>query len=247
MKVIGLIPARLESQRLARKLLLKETGKTIIQHVYERVVGATELSGVWVATDSDEIREEVEGFGGQVVLTGPCHSGTDRLAQACRFPPCNEPEIEGVVNIQGDEPEIALSTVNKVAHALKEKKAQMVTAVRWETELDRFNDPNLVKVVLNQKQEALYFSRSPLPYPRHFAPLGFYSHLGIYGYTRDFLQKYAQLPQTPLEKLEGLEQLRVLEQGYSIAVVFVEEASSGIDTREDYDRFLLRYQKGKSL
>lgn len=240
MKVFGLIPARLESTRLPRKLLLRETGKPLIQHVYEQAQQAQELDGLYVATDSPEIASCVKSFGGLVLLTGPAASGSDRLAQALQHQECAQ--IDGVINIQGDEPEIALSTINALVRSLKTTKAPMVTAVVWETRMELFHEPSVVKVVLDQQQRALYFSRAGIPYFRERMEGGFYRHIGIYGYTKSFLQQYAQFPQTPLEMAEKLEQLRALEHGFSIQTILLPEAHIGIDTSEDYANFVRRLE-----
>ncbi len=240
MNVIGLIPARLESTRLPRKLLLRETGKPLIQHVYERVQQAQELSDVFVATDSEEIAKVIRDFGGKVVKTGPAASGTDRLAQACQTSECAN--FEGIINVQGDEPEIAVSTINALAKTLKAGLDSMVTVAVWEANQERIKEPSIVKLVLNSQGYALYFSRSLIPYFREASETGFYRHLGIYGYTRDFLLKYTRWEPTPLEQAEKLEQLRVLENGFRIKVLLVQDDHIGIDVQEDYDRFVKRFK-----
>lgn len=244
MKVIGLIPARLESTRLPRKLLLKETGKTLIQHVYERAQQASELADVFVATDSEEIATEVLRFHGKVIKTAPASSGTDRLAQACKTEGCSI--YEGIINVQGDEPEIAVTTINALARELKKGTEKMVTVAVGEKDRKRLQEPTIVKVVLDRQSYALYFSRAGIPYFRDpmettLEPL-FYRHLGIYGYTREFLLNYTLLAPTPLEQAEKLEQLRALEHGFRIKVLLTQEDHIGIDVREDYDRFLQRFR-----
>jgi 3-deoxy-manno-octulosonate cytidylyltransferase (CMP-KDO synthetase) len=244
MKVIGIIPARLESTRLEKKLLLAETGKPLIQHVYERAIQSCELSDLFVATDSNAIAEAVEGFKGKVIQTGPCVSGTDRLAAACLKLDGAMEEVEGVVNIQGDEPEVSVKTIDSLALALKSNRWPMVTVAVWETNLNLIVEPSVVKVVMDRFHQALYFSRAPIPYFSGPGEKGFFRHLGLYAYTKAFLLEFSGNSQTPLEKCEKLEQLRALENGATIKVIVVEESSVGIDTRADYDGFLERYRKG---
>jgi len=239
------IPARLASTRLPRKLLLSETGKPLIQHTYEAARRAASPAGVCVAADHEEIAAAVRGFGGQVRMTSPlCASGTDRVAEVAR----QMPDVGVFVNVQGDEPELSGAAIDLVVELLeRDPQAVMATLATPIRRREQLEDPACVKVVVDQRGRALYFSRSPIPYPRQWddrllsaEPATFYQHLGLYAYRRDFLLRIASLPQTPLEKLESLEQLRVLESGYDIAVGTVAEPTVGIDTLADYRAFVER-------
>ena len=239
------IPARLASTRLPHKLLLNETGKTLIEHTYRAAQRAKRPSGLCVAADHEEIAAAVRAFGGEVVMTSPaCASGTDRVAEVAR-------QLTGVdilVNVQGDEPELSGEAIDLAVNLLESNRdivmATLATPIRDSAQL---YDPSCVKVVFDARGRALYFSRSPLPHARDWRdqlltvePANFYQHIGLYAYRREFLLKLAELPRTPLEKLENLEQLRVLENGYSIAVGVIDEPTIGIDTPEDYRAFVAR-------
>ncbi len=239
------IPARLASTRLPRKLLLRETGKALIQHTYEAASQARHPEGVCVAADHEEIAAEVRRFGGQVVMTNPqAASGTDRVAEVAR----SMPEIEIFVNVQGDEPEISGSAIDRAVEALEANdRAVMSTLAAPIRRRQELEAPSCVKVVCNQLGEALYFSRSPIPHAREWddawlsrQPPCFLQHLGLYAYRRDFLLEIAQLPPAPLEQIEKLEQLRVLSAGYTILVAVVDEPTIGIDTWDDYQAFVKR-------
>jgi len=239
------IPARLASSRLPRKLLLSETGKSLVQHTYEAAQRAAKPSGLCVAADHDEIAAAVRLFGGDVQMTSPqCASGTDRVAEVAR----QLHDVDIVVNVQGDEPELAGSSIDRVIELLEENPefvmSTLATPIRNRTQL---NDPACVKVVFDARGRALYFSRSPIPHAREWKdellsanPPHFFQHVGLYAYRRDFLLRLAELERTALEKIENLEQLRVLENGYAIAVGVVDEPTVGIDTPEDYRAFVIR-------
>jgi 3-deoxy-manno-octulosonate cytidylyltransferase (CMP-KDO synthetase) len=240
------IPARLASTRLPRKLLLRETGKSLIQHTYEAARLARRPSGVCVATDHEEIFREVLSFGGQAVMTDPqAPSGTDRVAEVAR----GMTDADIIVNVQGDEPELAGESIDLVIKLLEnDRTAVMATLATPIRNRRQWEDPACVKVVFDHRGKALYFSRSPIPYPRRMEedlfyndPPQFHQHVGLYAYRRDFLLKLAAMPPSPLEKLEKLEQLRVLEAGYSILVGVVDEATFGIDTPEDYRAFVEKF------
>ncbi len=240
------IPARLESTRLPRKLLLRETGRSLLQHTCESAAGSLLAERVVVAADDPEIVAEVERFGGVAVMTSPAHlSGTDRVAEVAGS---LGTEIEIVVNVQGDEPEIEGATIDLAIGLLKENPdvpvATLATPIRDRQLLD---DPSCVKVVFNADFEALYFSRAPIPYPRTWSddllnadPAVFHLHIGLYAYRRDFLLKYDQLAPSKLQTTESLEQLRILEAGHTIVVGIVDQAAPGIDTAEDYRAFVER-------
>jgi 3-deoxy-manno-octulosonate cytidylyltransferase (CMP-KDO synthetase) len=240
------IPARLASTRLPRKLLLRDTGKSLIQHTYEAARRAKRPMGVCVATDHEEIFREVQSFGGEVVMTDPeAPSGTDRVAEVAR----GLSDVDVIVNVQGDEPELAGESIDLVIKLLEDDSAAVMSTLATPIHSRRqWEDPACVKVVFDHRGRALYFSRSPIPHPRQWDdalfgnnPPLFYQHVGLYAYRRDFLLKLAAIPPSPLEKLEKLEQLRVLEAGYSIIVGVVDEPTFGIDTPEDYRAFVEKY------
>jgi 3-deoxy-manno-octulosonate cytidylyltransferase (CMP-KDO synthetase) len=239
------IPARLASTRLPEKLLLRETGKTVLQHTFESASAATRPSGIIVAVDSPRLAREVEGFGGLAVLTDPdLPSGTDRVAEVAR----QFPEIDVFINVQGDEPEIAGAAIDLVADLLeRHPRADVATLAAPIRDRHRLEDPSCVKVVCDHQQRALYFSRSPIPHARSWEdqllncdPPTFLQHIGIYGYRREFLLKLAELPPSPLEQLEKLEQLRFLQAGCEIVVGQVSAPTQGIDTWNDYRAFVRR-------
>ena len=244
-----IIPARLASTRLPRKLLLRETGKTLIQHTYEAASRARRPSGVCVATDHDAILSEVRSFGGEAWLTSPdCASGTDRVAEIAR----RLPEVDIVVNVQGDEPELSGAAIDAAIGLLEERpELAMSTLATPIRQREKLLDPSCVKVVFDARGRALYFSRAPIPHARErqgalldevldAEPPRFFQHIGLYAYRREFLLSLAAMPPSPLEQLEKLEQLRVLEAGYAIAVAVVPEATLGIDTPHDYRAFVER-------
>ncbi|MBI3467719.1 MAG: 3-deoxy-manno-octulosonate cytidylyltransferase [Planctomycetes bacterium] len=242
-----IIPARLASTRLPRKLLLRETGKSLIQHTYEAASRARRPVGLCVATDHQEIFDEVRAFGGDAQITRQDHaSGTDRVAEvAWRLP-----HVGIVVNVQGDEPELSGETIDTVIRLLEDNPAAVMatlaTPIRSRSQLE---DPACVKVVFDASGRALYFSRSVIPHPRQWddrlltaSPPCFYQHVGLYAYRRDFLLRLAEMPPSPLERLEKLEQLRVLEAGERIMVGVVDEPTVGIDTEADYRAFVERWR-----
>ncbi|SIO01905.1 3-deoxy-manno-octulosonate cytidylyltransferase (CMP-KDO synthetase) [Singulisphaera sp. GP187] len=246
MEIIAVIPARFASTRLPGKPLLSETGRPLIQHVVEAARRSTRLDRIIVATDDRAIAEAVAGFGGEYAMTRADHpSGTDRVAEVAE----GLPEAGIVVNLQGDEPEITPHALDLVIALLENdpdaSMATLATPIRSEAD---YLDPSCVKVVCTAAGQALYFSRSPIPYHRDGRPDAAsslplaYLHLGLYAYRRDFLLKLATLPPSPLEKIEKLEQLRVLEAGHRIAVGLVDEPSVGIDTPDDYRRFVERWR-----
>jgi 3-deoxy-manno-octulosonate cytidylyltransferase (CMP-KDO synthetase) len=239
------IPARLASTRLPRKLLLRETGKSVIQHTYETARQARKPAGLCVATDHEEIFNEVCSFGGKAQMTSPdCASGTDRVAEVAR----GLSDVDIIVNVQGDEPELAGDAIDAAVALLEERPgAVMSTLATPIRERARLLDPACVKVVFDERGRALYFSRSPIPHARESQdrlleaePPLFYQHIGLYAYRRAFLLSLANLPPSRLEQTEKLEQLRVLEAGHSIAVAIVPQATLGIDTPHDYEAFVER-------
>ncbi len=230
MKIACIIPARYASTRLPGKPLRLIHGKTLIRRVYERASLAKVPEMVLVATDHADIAAEVSSFGGKAVMTSvDCPTGTDRLAEVVS----QYPDYDIVVNVQGDEPLIDPDVIDRLARLLAEKEELVMATVATPLSEEEYDDPSAVKVVVNQKGEALYFSRSLIPYPRHDFVTPPLKHVGIYAYRREFLLSYAKMAQTPLEVAESLEQLRALENGYKIGVIIEETAGIGIDTPED--------------
>ena len=265
MKTIIVIPARLESSRLPRKLLLHETGKSVLQHTFEQASLSKLAERVVVACDHADIEAEVQRFGGEVMMTRPDHvCGTDRVAEAASH---NDADL--IINVQGDEPEIDPAAIDLLIELLQRYPtvpvATLATPIRSRDDL---NNPACVKIVFDAADRALYFSRSPIPYPRNWddglldgssevlagsqsrddlpktenAPLmaAFWQHIGLYGYRRDFLMNISTLPTTAIERIESLEQLRFLHAGHTMLVGKVEHSTAGIDTPEDYAAFVSR-------
>ena len=249
MKSYIVIPARLRSTRLPEKLLLDETGKPLIQHTYEAAQQAGRPTGVCVAADDERIAEAVREFGGEVVLTDPAApSGTDRVAEVAQ----GMDDIDIIVNVQGDEPEISGAVIDQVVELLEnDPTAVMATLATPIHSRKQLEDPACVKVVFDEQGRALYFSRSVIPHPRDWEDRllepdagCFFQHIGLYAYRREFLLQLAQMPPGLLEQVESLEQLRVLAAGKTIMVGVCREATVGIDTPEDYQAFVSRRQKG---
>lgn len=245
MEIVAIIPARFASTRLPGKPLLAETGTPLIVHVVEAARKARLLDRVIVATDDTRIADAVFRFGCEVALTRADHpSGTDRVAEVAE----RLPQAGIIVNLQGDEPEMSTEALDAVVGLLqRDPDAPMATLGTPIRDEAVYRDPGCVKVVAGRNGRALYFSRSPIPHHRDglpdpkAGPIA-HLHLGLYAYRRDFLLKLATLPPSPLEQAEKLEQLRVLEAGYPIALGVVDEPSIGIDTPEDYRRFVTRWQ-----
>jgi 3-deoxy-manno-octulosonate cytidylyltransferase (CMP-KDO synthetase) len=217
MRAIGVIPARYNSTRLEGKPLQDINGKPMVQHVYERARGARDLTEVLVATDDERIRKVVEGFGGKAVMTSSKHStGTDRVAEAVEHL-----DADVVVNIQGDEPLMDPILIDECLSPFhRTPPAQIATVMKLVRDESAYADPAVVKVVLDLEGRALYFSRSLLPYPRNRTnDFRVFEHIGIYAYTKESLLKFSRLAPTPLEQIEGLEQLRALEHAIPIQVV----------------------------
>jgi 3-deoxy-manno-octulosonate cytidylyltransferase (CMP-KDO synthetase) len=235
MKAVGIIPARYGSTRFPGKALADLGGKPLVQWVYEAAKGCATLNRVLVATDDDRIASAVRACGGEAVMTRPDHpSGTDRLAEVARGL-----DADIVVNIQGDEPFLAPDTIDVVVKPLLDDPAlPMSTACVLTDDDAEAADPNVVKVVVAANGDALYFSRSVVPYLRdpEKGPVTRRLHLGLYAYRREFLLEFAGWAPTPLEKAESLEQLRALEHGARIRVVTVPERALGVDTPADLER-----------
>jgi 3-deoxy-manno-octulosonate cytidylyltransferase (CMP-KDO synthetase) len=243
------IPARYASTRLPGKPLLRQTGKYLIQHVYERACQAKRADTVVVATDDPRIVAAVESFGGQVVRTHRDHpSGTDRVAEVARGL-----DADLIINLQGDEPLVDPDSLDLLVELLEgHPQADMATLATPLHNLEKWHSPHCVKVVCDTAGRALYFSRSPIPFVRdgqpdfRRQPPCFLQHLGLYAYRRNFLLRLAALPPAPLEQLEKLEQLRVLALGHAIQVGLVEAEGFGVDTYEDYERFVETYRQGRA-
>jgi 3-deoxy-manno-octulosonate cytidylyltransferase (CMP-KDO synthetase) len=233
MKVLGVIPARFQSTRLPGKPLMLIGAKPMIQWVYENASQAALLDGVIVATDDQRIYDTVKGFGGNVEMTAAEHpTGTDRLAEVAR-----RHEAELIINVQGDEVLIEGGVIDAIARPLLEDETLVMTTAKTRIiHPEILQEPSVVKVVTDDQGYALYFSRAPIPYPRYPEKAEYWMHIGLYGYRRDFLLKYSQLPQSHLELTESLEQLRVLTNGYRIKVAEVDYNSVGVDTPEDLER-----------
>ena len=255
MSVVAIIPARYGSTRLPGKPLADIGGKPMIQHVYESAAKAPELQRVVVATDDRRIEQAVKNFGGEVLMTSRRHrSGTDRLAEAAR-----KIKAHWLVNVQGDLPFLHRQTIARAVAPLRRNPAlPMGTVCTPIYDAEEWRNPNIVKVLMDRAGFALYFSRAPIPYPRQsdVDPSGRrrtsngsrrlwgYRHLGLYVYRRDFLLRFARLRPTALERIESLEQLRALENGYRIYVAEVDERSIEVDTPADLKK-AARYWKAR--
>ncbi|MCB9846619.1 MAG: 3-deoxy-manno-octulosonate cytidylyltransferase [Phycisphaeraceae bacterium] len=243
-RVVAIIPARFASERFPGKMLAAETGTPLIVHVARAVGAAASVVRVAVATDHASIANVLGGSDVEVVMTRVDHeNGTSRLDEAAGRLGLSPTDI--VVNVQGDEPEIEGAAIDAAVAALRSGSCPMSTlACPIRDEADRVN-PNIVKVVTSLHGRALYFSRAPIPHPRQGecgSGVGALRHIGLYAYRREFLSRYVSWPATPLESIERLEQLRVLEHGEEIAVAMVDHSPEGIDTPEQYRRFVERWR-----
>lgn len=233
MNILCVIPARYSSTRLPGKPLAEIAGKPMIQHVYERARLAKRPGRVLVATDHPLVYDSVKEFGGDVIMTSPDHpTGTDRLAEVAE----QFPEVDLIINVQGDEPLIPPEIIDQLAAAFDDSQDVQMATLMTEMEESEYNTPSAVKVITDLQGHALYFSRSLIPFPRNDAGVPIYKHIGIYAYRRDFLLTYANLAPTPLEQTESLEQLRALEHGYRIKVLKTDFKSIGVDTMEDLEK-----------
>jgi len=239
-KIVGVIPARYESSRFPGKPLIDIAGKTMIQRVYEQASKAKSLDMVVVATDDDRIFNHVKSFGGEVVMTDPNHqSGTERCQEAYKK---IAPDANVVVNIQGDEPFIDPLQIELVTQLFQQEKTQLGTLIKKIIDQETLFNNNTPKVVVGAGGKAIYFSRQTIPFLRDVAQENwlqkqdFYKHIGIYAYRTSVLDEIVQLPESPLEKSEKLEQLRWLENGYEIFTAITEIETIGIDTKEDLEK-----------
>jgi len=254
--VVGIIPARLQSSRLPGKMLLRESGKPLLQYAWEAACRSRRLGRVLIATDSPEIAEVAQAFGAEIVLTGDHPSGSDRIAEVVQKQ-CGEASL--VVNIQGDEPELEPAVIDELVACMQSRPdVEMGTLATPITSLAILQDTSCVKVVCAADNRALYFSRCPIPFYRdgnptdllhpdegqaRFQQSPWLLHLGIYAYRPEFLLALTGMPRSKLEQLESLEQLRALEAGASILVKVVSHRSVGIDTAADYAAFLERLKQ----
>lgn len=238
--VFGIIPARYASTRFPGKPLAVLQGKPMVQWVYERVQ-SSEVCDLAVATDDDRIADCVCGFGGKVVMTSPDHaSGTDRCGEAARSMHPSDNDV--IINIQGDEPLISPREIHLLASAFEDRSVQIATLVNPFQEEGLLHNPNVVKVVKAKNGNVLYFSRLPIPYLRENAtpPKNYFRHIGIYAYRYGALKEIVKLPTSELENSEKLEQLRWLENGYTIRALECDYQGIGVDTPEDLKNVEIR-------
>ena len=245
MEVIGIIPARYSSTRFQGKVLADILGKPMIQHVWERAKQAVVLDDLIIACDDERVARVAEEFGAKVAFTAKGHAcGTDRICEVI-----NPLDVKIVINIQGDEPLIHPTMIDAVTQALLDDSSiSMATVMKTIEDPAVINDRNIVKVVIDKNNFALYFSRSPIPF--HAKESGirlpiYFKHIGLYGYTKDFLFIYKNLPVSYLERVECLEQLRVLEEGFRIKVIETKYDTIGVDTPEDLEKVKQYLQKEK--
>ena len=247
MKKVIIIPARLDSSRLPKKVLLDLKGKTVLQRVYEQCLKVKNVHGVYIATDSIEIKEVCETFTNNVIITKRTHnSGTDRIGEAILSIDCDI-----VINVQGDEPFIEPSLIEALVNSFSNSDILMSSAMSKINNVKDLQNTNVVKVVTDLHNNALFFSRSLIPFPRDVKEIStanevieesqFFRHIGIYGYRKDFLLHFVNLEQSYLEKVEKLEQLRALENGFKIKMIEANSSLIGIDTQEDYEEALKKY------
>ena len=237
MRTVVIIPARLESTRLPQKVLLTIAGKSLIHHVFERASLAMNKENVFIATDNQHIFEHCLQFTKNVIITKHHNSGSDRIAEAIHSIPCNY-----CINVQADEPFIEPQLIKEIAKKLHCGE-KIVSAYYSITDIHSFLENSVVKVVLDKNNYALYFSRTPIPHTKKNLPLPCYAHIGVYGFLRNILLKFTQLLPSHLEKQEHLEQLRLLENGYKIKMVFSKRATFGIDTEKDLKYAQLHWNK----
>jgi 3-deoxy-manno-octulosonate cytidylyltransferase (CMP-KDO synthetase) len=236
MDVIGVIPARYFSTRFEGKVLADIAGKPMIQHVWERARKTLLLEDVIIACDDDRVAQVARDFGAHVVMTSKGHScGSDRICEVV-----NALDVKVVINIQADEPLIHPSMIDTLGRALlHDKSVSMATLMKKIDDANQIHDPHVVKVVVDKNGHALYFSRSPIPFHAQNSDIDnpvYYKHIGLYGYTKDFLFTYKNLPRSLTERIEGLEQLRVLHEGFRIKVLETNCETIGVDVAEDLER-----------
>jgi 3-deoxy-manno-octulosonate cytidylyltransferase (CMP-KDO synthetase) len=238
MQILGVIPARYGSTRFEGKPLADINGHTMIEWVYKRSLNSG-YNKIVVATDDKRIYNIVKEFGGEVIMTQNHETGTDRIAEVVQ----KMKEYDVIVNIQGDEPLVEGEILKSLVKPFEEDKSVVMVTMKHKIESkEDIENPNVVKVITDKNEFAVYFSRSPIPYSRNKEGIEYYRHIGLYAYSREFLLQYAKMKQTMLEKAESLEQLRVLENGYKIKVIETETVVKGVDTIEDLqevNRFII--------
>ena len=244
-KTIAVIPARLASSRFPEKILANKTGKYLVQHTYEQAKRAKSIQRVIIAADNEKTIQAAKSFGAEAIMTDPnLPSGTDRVAAAVENIECDI-----IVNLQADEPEMPPEFIDKLIEIISnDDSTPMATLASKFSEKKDIENPNNVKVIIDKFNNAIYFSRSIIPYPREgFDTISrnfdYLHHFGIYAYKKDFLLKLTKLPTAPIEKIEKLEQLRVLWNGYKIKVGITDYRTEGIDTPEEYENFVKRHRK----
>jgi len=243
MDVIGVIPARYHSRRFAGKVLADIMGKPMLQHVWERASGSRMLDDLIIACDDEIVFKAADKFSAKAVMTSKEHAcGTDRISEVV-----NPLDVKVIINIQADEPLVHPLMIDSVARALLDNPSvNMATISKKIEDSAQVFDPNVVKVVVDKNNFALYFSRAPIPFLAPNAEIEqvtYYKHIGLYGYTKDFLFTYKNLPASNLEKTEKLEQLRVLSEGFKIKVIETTFDTVGVDTHEDLERVKEQLQK----
>jgi 3-deoxy-D-manno-octulosonate cytidylyltransferase len=233
MKAIAMIPARYEASRFPGKLMQLLGDKTVIRRTYEAALHTELFDEVWVVTDSDQIASEINSIGGKVLRSKQAHeSGTDRIAEVAR-----DMEFDIIVNVQGDSPFIKKEPLRQLLQAFTDPSVQVGSLMRPLTQAEDIQNPNVVKVVVNQKNDSIFFSRSVIPFPRdpqQAAP--YYEHVGVYAFRKKTLFDFTSWSLTPLEKMEKLECLRLLEHGVPIRMVLTPEKGVEIDTPEDLEK-----------
>jgi 3-deoxy-manno-octulosonate cytidylyltransferase (CMP-KDO synthetase) len=234
MKVLCVIPSRIGSTRTPRKPLLPIQGKPMIQWVYENASRCQALSKVIVATDSQEIAAVIQAINGEVMMTDPnLPTGSDRVA----FVAESFPEMDVIINLQGDEPFIRPKMLEQLISPYLAGEMPEMTTLAYKLDKEKnFHNPGAVKVITDLNGNAIYFSRSPIPFFRQDVPAPVYNHMGLYAFRRDFLMIYKTLSQTPLEQTESLEQLRAIEHGYKIRVCLTEHKTLEVNTPEEYEQ-----------
>lgn len=241
MKIIAMIPARYEASRFPGKLLKDLAGKSVIMRTYDATVATGLFDEVYVVTDSELIYTEVLKFNGQVIMSQKTHeTGSDRIAEAVEFI-----DTDIVVNVQGDEPFVNVEILKKLIDAFQSDIENQIDVASLIFPLDNKEDienPNHVKVVVDHNHFALYFSRSPIPYPRDATSATYYQHIGVYAFRKEALMRFTKLPMDPLEKTEKLENLRFLVNGMKVKMLITDYKSIGIDVPEDLDKAIKRFK-----
>lgn len=233
MQIIAVIPARYAATRFPAKLMQMLGDKTVIRHTYENTVATGLFTDVLVVTDSTIIFQEITSNGGKAFMSSKEHeSGTDRIAEAVK-----DMNVDVVINVQGDEPFVQRATLEKLCNIFLDESVQVGSLMHILTDEQHINDPNWVKVVVNKQMDALYFSRSVIPYKRDTSTsVAYYKHIGMYGYRKDVLLQFTALPASLLEQTEKLEQLRLLENGYRIRMAVTDPVGVSIDTPADLEK-----------